>query len=569
MDRAPGTGNGRPPAALERPALPPAKWQPAVARHADVPGRLHEVVQPRPGELLLVHAGAGYGKTATLAATHRAGWAWYNVDRSDNTADQFAARLAGALGLDPPADPSRPGGEAAAFELANRLQGRPVTMTLDRYEHVADSVEIGRFLSELLVLAPAISIRVATRSRPALPVERLRLEGRLVEVGPGELRFRRHEIEDALARWWGRRPGRRELDFADGVLLGWPAALRLWHVDAGASGDLLAPLQPGQPLHEYLHEELYEALPPEVAEHLQRDWRWLFGRAPLFERASSRARRVVAERLVKDRIGVVPAPEGWRVHPLLAAFVETHVPTRRFLAGVRPSAAALERDESPQPGPVPGRAPAAETTLAIRTLGGLAVVVGGTPLADPAWPFAARRLLELLLSRPGHRASAAQAARMLWPHHPQPAARNSFNVALHGLRRALEPGLRTGGGSRYVVREGQVYRLCVERFACDVVELSDLLSGLPDELDEDAADRLETASGRYAGDFLPASTDDFARERRIELRAALIGGLQRLGAWHAAAGRHEAGLRAFRRILELDPDQDDAWTRALELTAER
>jgi len=35
----------------------------------------------------------------------------------------------------------------------------------------------GGFLSELLVLVPGLSVRIATRARPALPLERLRLEG--------------------------------------------------------------------------------------------------------------------------------------------------------------------------------------------------------------------------------------------------------------------------------------------------------------------------------------------------------------------------------------------------------
>src|SRR2546430_12663457 len=41
------------------------------------------------------------------------------------------------------------------------------------------------------------------------------------------------------------------------------------------------------------------------------------------------------------------------------------------------------------------------TTLfrSIRTFGGLQVLVNGSPLADTDWPAAARRLLELLLSR--------------------------------------------------------------------------------------------------------------------------------------------------------------------------
>src|SRR5207302_10540615 len=97
-----------------------------------------------------------------------------------------------------------PLGEALAREMADSLQGRQLTITLDRFQHLGDAPEVGRLLSELLTLVPDLSIRLATRTRPTLPLERLRLEGRLAEVGPGELRLDREEIErlltDALDR---------------------------------------------------------------------------------------------------------------------------------------------------------------------------------------------------------------------------------------------------------------------------------------------------------------------------------------------------------------------------------
>src|SRR5262249_53856428 len=163
-------------------------------------------------------------------------------------------------------------GEVLALDLAQRLQGRATTVTLDRCEQLGDAIEAGRFLSELLLAAPALALRVASRTRPPLPLERLRLEGRLVEIGPAELRLSRTEIAALLTASWGRAPEAAQLDFADTVLGGWPAALQLWLGELGDEPDLLGPLQPGQPLHEYLHEEVFGTLPEEVMDQVNRDW---------------------------------------------------------------------------------------------------------------------------------------------------------------------------------------------------------------------------------------------------------------------------------------------------------
>ncbi|HEY4028229.1 MAG TPA: hypothetical protein VGO86_17515, partial [Candidatus Dormibacteraeota bacterium] len=244
---------------VTRSALLASKLRPTIVRRPQAPARMEEALRPLAGCLTLLHAGAGYGKTSVLAATHRPEWTWYNLDATDRDPQTFATRLSLALGIELSL-PDDAGGDVLALELAHRLPD-PTTVTLDRGEQLGESVELGRFLSELLMAAPALSLRMATRTRPALPLERLRLEGRLVELGPTELRLNRAEVAQLLTAAWGRPPEPIQLDFADRVLDGWPAALQLWQGTLGDDGDLLAPLQSGQPLHEYLHEEVCGTLP--------------------------------------------------------------------------------------------------------------------------------------------------------------------------------------------------------------------------------------------------------------------------------------------------------------------
>jgi len=549
-------GNGQRESAAS--AILPTKLRPALTKSRTVPARLTEVLAPRAACLVLVHAAAGYGKTTALAMTQPPEGLWYNLDRSDHSPLTLVSRLCAALDLPVPAPETPPLGEALALDMADALQGRALTITLDRFQHLGEAPEVGRLLSELLLLVPGLSIRLATRTRPTLPLERLRLEGRLLEVGPGELRLERDEIEALLAEALDRKPRAAEVDFCDSILGGWPAAIHLWVAGLEGSSDVLAPLQAGKPLHDYLHEELMEGtLTQDRLAHMQDDLGWLIGSGPIRDRASTPDRRWAMDLMIRDRVGVIPGRGGWHLHPLMGAFLEMHVAERAPNPHVVPieDAAELEPEQS-QP---------AASRVSVHTMGGLTVAVDGVPVPDATWPTAARRLLELMLCLPGYQATAQQAARLLWPRHLPRSALNSFNVALHGLRRVLEPELTAGADSRYVIRQGRVYRLRLEQISCDVEDFTKLVRHAARPLGEEAAQRLESAAGLYRGDFLASSTEEFTQEKRTRLRRVMLDTLERLGEWHAEADRAAQALRAFNRLLELAPHREDAWARVLEL----
>ena len=534
-------------------AVLPSKLKPALTRSRAAPARLTELLAPRPACLLLVHAAAGYGKTTALAMTQPPDSLWYNLDRSDHQPRVLANRLCVALGLAPLSPDVPAAGEALALEMADELQGRELTITLDRFQQLGDAPEVGRLLSELLLVVPGLSVRLATRTRPTLPLERLRLEGQLFEVGPAELRLDRAEIECLLGAVLDRAPRPAEVDFADGMLGGWPAAIHLWVAGLDGSDDLGAPLQPGKPLHDYLHEEVLDGtLSEDSMGHLRADLAWLVGPGPLRERASTPDRRWAMDLLIRDRVGVLPGRGGWHLHPMVSAFLEMHVAEQ---AAAVPNVLPIGPESESADGP----------RVAIGTLGGLSVAIGAVPVPEAAWPTAARRLLELLLCLPGYQATAQQAARLLWPRHLPRSALNSFNVALHGLRRMLEPDLTAGADSRYVIRQGRVYRLRLEQIACDVDEFTKLVRHASRPLGDEAAASLEAAVALYRGDFLAGSSEEFTQEKRTRLRRLMLDTLERLGEWHSEGGRAPQALRAYNRLLELAPHREDVWARVLEL----
>jgi DNA-binding SARP family transcriptional activator len=340
------------------------------------------------------------------------------------------------------------------------------------------------------------------------------------------------------------------------MLGGWPGAIHLWLAGLDEGGaDLAAPLQPGKPLHDYLHEELLQGtLTPSAMDQLRAALSAVVGGGPLLERSPTvETHRAIIEVLLRDRVGVVPGPGGWHLHPLVNAFFTMHV--------------TAANDWRPQPVESNGQVgPEGEsaTRVVIRTLGGLALEVDGQVAPGTGWPTASRRLLEALLCLPGGQGTADQAAGLLWPRHLARSAQNSFNVALHGLRRILEPDLRSGSESRYVVREGRGYRLRLDRLDCDVEDFEQL-QNVSQPLDDDSAKRLQMAVELYRGDFLSTSNEEFVRQRRDRLRRLMLEALERLGEWHANGGRDEEALSAFSRLLEMAPQREDVWARVLEL----
>src|SRR3712207_2270139 len=84
-------------------------------------------------------------------------------------------------------------------------------------------------------------------------------------------------------------------------------------------------------------------------------------------------------------------------------------------------------------------------------LGHTRIFVGDRPIPDDAWPRRSfRSLLLLLLIAPANRLHRDQVIDQLWPDASAKSALNALYVALHGLRRVLEPDLRTGRDSAYI-----------------------------------------------------------------------------------------------------------------------
>ncbi len=203
--------------------------------------------------------------------------------------------------------------------------------------------------------------------------------------------------------------------------------------------------------------------------------------------------------------------------------------------------------------------------LDVHLLGHFKVFVDDVPIAD--WPAGKARALFKCLAL--ERAEACSRERLMarfWPDADQEAARNSLNVTLHALRRALDPS-----GQRWplIVHRRGSYRLHdaipiwvdVEAFDWHC-RSADAAAWKGDSAAVDHA--LATALSVYRG---PLALDDrfdegLSRERDA-LQQRLVRLLHTAGEHQFERGDYVACAASTARLLELEPCDEEACRRLM------
>jgi LuxR family maltose regulon positive regulatory protein len=272
--------------------------RPAVARIRTAVPQLSAVYLPRgrlsdhlddirDGEVVLVSAPAGYGKTLLLAdwVTRRPGRiAWLTLDREDNTDRRFWAGVLAALSavaavpygnplrtMSLPAVPSRsPEFLDAVVDALVAVPG-PLVMVFDDLQELIHPDPIAGLQTLLENRPPGLRLVLASRSDPPLRLGRLRLAGELRELRAPALAFTSEEAAAVLARAEVRvTPAQHRLLHSQTA--GWPAALRLASISLREAADPAAFLSDltgnGQAISDYLVGEILSTLPDEVVEVL-------------------------------------------------------------------------------------------------------------------------------------------------------------------------------------------------------------------------------------------------------------------------------------------------------------
>lgn len=171
-----------------------------------------------------------------------------------------------------------------------------------------------------------------------------------------------------------------------------------------------------------------------------------------------------------------------------------------------------------------------------------------------------KSLFKYLVLQRHHPVAKEVLMQVFWPGMDGDSARNNLNVAIYGLRKIL--GRTLPGGSHVLLEEGR-YRLNptldwwvdVEQF------VERVRSGRERETAgaiESALTLYREAEHLYRDDLLIEDrTEEWSAPERQRLREMALDTLRRLCRLHEKRGDLAAGVAACRRLLDLDPCDED------------
>jgi DNA-binding SARP family transcriptional activator len=225
-----------------------------------------------------------------------------------------------------------------------------------------------------------------------------------------------------------------------------------------------------------------------------------------------------------------------------------------------PECAAEAADEPT----TPGASPPAGPVLTVHLLGQLKVRLDDVAVDD--WPSGrGRSLFKYLVTHRDPWPQREQLMEAFWPDTAPAAARNSLNVAVHGLRRAF----RAGADVPVVVLEGGAYRLD-QRLGLwlDVDEFEghaaagrrqEAAGELPD-----AAAQYERAVALYQGDFLADDPyEEWPGLLREHLLLTYLEVLDRLSGLYFGQHQYGACIALCRLLVQRDPCRENAHRRLM------
>lgn len=202
--------------------------------------------------------------------------------------------------------------------------------------------------------------------------------------------------------------------------------------------------------------------------------------------------------------------------------------------------------------------------LAVHLLGPFIATVNGIPTSG--WQGGRiRSLFAYLLTHRSPSPAREMLMDLFWPGSSPDAARNSLNVAIHGVRRAL----RTATDRPVVIFRDKAYGLDPEvRLWLDVDEWHRHLERARTlelaGMSEAAIRVYERAEGLYRGDFLADNPyEDWPVPLRERLRLTHFDALDHLSDLCFDVGRYAAAANLCVRIIEGDPCRESAHRRLM------
>ncbi len=229
--------------------------------------------------LCLVHAPAGSGKTTLLGQWHEAlvdagaKTLWYSASEADRDPLAFADGLNLAVeasfsqGVTMPARDEADAMARLVAVLARHAATVSLALFVDDY-HLAERGDGGETINRIFAARiPNLTIVLASRNRPAIPIGRLRVSGEILEVSVEELFFDEMETEAFFQAASGVSLTTEESRQMHVYTEGWAAGLRLASLVLGRIPGAFAATPPTgshRAFAEYFLEEVILGLPEKI-----------------------------------------------------------------------------------------------------------------------------------------------------------------------------------------------------------------------------------------------------------------------------------------------------------------
>ena len=344
------------PSTTERPAVPRVGLLDHLEATSDTP-------------VAAIIAPPGYGKTTVLTqwAEHDPRpFGWLTIDQRHNDPAVLLRSMAVALQLvdavaHPPLSAIGSPGPSVMETLLPQLgaalsaSARPAVLVLDDV-HLLQSWDCLEAVASLIdYLPPGSQFAIAGRGEPPLPFARLRAEGRVVELGAGDLAMDRQEAGSLLE---GTEVDVSQVDVTELVRVteGWPVALHFAACSLrSGSGRQVAIAGVDRFLADYLQFTVLSSLPERLVSFLTRAAVLDQLSGPLCDAVLDRTGSAdLLEALERSSLLVIPLDrrrQWYRLHPLFRKLLRARLERREpALAGELAGRAAewYERNHLPE-----------------------------------------------------------------------------------------------------------------------------------------------------------------------------------------------------------------------------
>jgi LuxR family maltose regulon positive regulatory protein len=213
--------------------------------------------------------------------------------------------------------------------------------------------------------------------------------------------------------------------------------------------------------------------------------------------------------------------------------------------------------------------------LRIQTLGGFGVWRAESLLEEQAWEGnQPKLLLKALVSHGPLEMPKDVLIEDLWPEMAPEVTEKNFKVALHRLRKSLEPAMDRTFGSAYVHLKANLVSLDQELCQVDVNEFLHLYKiATRNEAQghlKEALSFYNQALELYGGDFLPEELYlPWAEAKREELRTLYLELLRRLARLQENRGSLTKAIGCYNKLLQADPLSDEPYQKLMLLYAQK